>query len=53
MVVKCEEENMSYFGPLIDDIRNVLKSMKDWFLQYFDYREKSTVAHNLAKAALN
>ncbi|KAF5450430.1 hypothetical protein F2P56_030784 [Juglans regia] len=52
MAVKGDEENFSYFGSLIDDIRNVLSFRKSWSLQ-FDYRDKNTVAHNLAKAALH
>ncbi|KAF5445267.1 hypothetical protein F2P56_034332 [Juglans regia] len=52
MAVKNDEEILSLVGPLIDDIRNVFKLRKDWFLQ-FDYREKNSIAHNLAKAALH
>lgn len=52
MAMKSEEENMSYYGPLIDDMRNVLNNRKDWHLQ-FDYRENNIVSHTLAKAALN
>ncbi|KAF5458621.1 hypothetical protein F2P56_022638 [Juglans regia] len=52
MAVKGDEENLSYFGSLIDDIRNVLFHRKNWFLQ-FDYREKNSATHTLAKVALH
>ncbi|KAG7991176.1 hypothetical protein I3843_02G061900 [Carya illinoinensis] len=50
--VKNTEEDWSDIGLLIEDIRNVLSNRKDWFIQ-FDYRERNSVTHNLAKAALN
>ncbi|XP_018858999.2 uncharacterized protein LOC109020923 [Juglans regia] len=52
MAVKCEEDDLSVVGSLIDDIRKVFKDRKDWFLQ-FDYREKKLCCSYIGKGCLS
>ncbi|XP_042979926.1 uncharacterized protein LOC122310106 [Carya illinoinensis] len=52
MVVQKDEEEMSDFGSLIEDIKFYFNRNADWHLQ-FTFRESNTVAHCLAKKALS
>ncbi|XP_042976027.1 uncharacterized protein LOC122307281 [Carya illinoinensis] len=52
MAVQKDEEEMSDFGSLIEDIKFYFNRNADWHLQ-FTFRESNTVAHCLAKKALS
>lgn len=49
--INCEHEDMSWYGYLVEDFKEMLSHTLEWNVQFIS-REDNSVAHNLAKATL-